>query len=46
METVAAIASIAGILSLTGQAANGVIILREFFQSCASESHSIDKFLK
>jgi hypothetical protein len=46
MEAVAAIASIAGILSLAGQAVNGIIILRGFFQSCSSESHSIEKFLK
>lgn len=46
MEAVGAIASIAGILSLTGQAMNGIIILRGFFQSCSSESHSIERFLK
>jgi hypothetical protein len=46
MEAVGAIASIAGILSLTGHAMNGIIILRGFFQSCSSESHSIKRFLK
>jgi hypothetical protein len=46
MEAVGAIASIAGILSLTGQAMNGIIILRGFFQSCSSESRSIERFLK
>jgi hypothetical protein len=46
MEAAAAVASIAGILSLTGQAVNGIIVLRGFFQDCASESHSIERFLK
>lgn len=46
MEVVAAFASIAGIISLAGQAVNGIIVLRGFFQSCASESHSIERFLK
>jgi hypothetical protein len=46
MEAIAAISSIAGILSLTGQAVNGIILLRGFFQSCSSESYSIEKFLK
>ncbi|KUJ19402.1 uncharacterized protein LY89DRAFT_716917 [Mollisia scopiformis] len=46
MEAVAAVASIAGIIGLVGQALNGIIILRGFFQSCASESHAIQRFLK
>ncbi|KAF8847407.1 hypothetical protein BDZ45DRAFT_699232 [Acephala macrosclerotiorum] len=46
MEVIGAIASIAGILSLAGQALNGIIVLQGFFQSCASESHSIQRFLK
>lgn len=46
MEAVAAISSIAGILSLAGQALNGIVILRGFFKDCASASVSIRRFMK
>jgi hypothetical protein len=46
MEAVAAVSSIAGILSLVGQSVNGIIALRSFFQDCAEASPSIKQFLK
>jgi hypothetical protein len=46
MEAVAAVSSVAGILSLVGQALNGIVTLRGFYQECASASHFIQKFLK
>lgn len=46
MEAVAAVSSIAGILSLVGQALNGVILRRGIFNDCASASESISLFMK
>lgn len=46
MEAVAAVSSIAGILSLVGQTLNGIIILRGLFKDCESASKSITSFLK
>lgn len=46
MEAVAAASSIAGIVSLAGQALDGIIKLRGFFKDCASSSKTIDRFLR
>ncbi len=46
MEAVAAVSSIARILSLVGQSVNGIIALRSFFQDCAAASPSVERFLK
>lgn len=46
MEAVAAASSIAGIVSLAGQALSGIVKLRGFFQDCASASKTIDRFLR
>ena len=46
MDAVAAVSSIAGILSLVGQALNGIVTLRGFYQDCSAASQSIQRFLK
>ena len=46
MEAVAAVSSIAGIISLAGQALSGIVKLRGFFNEYASASKSIDRFLR
>ena len=46
MEAIAAASSIAGIVSLAGEALNGIIKLRGFFKDCASASKTIDRFLR
>src|ERR1700679_3028894 len=46
MELAGAAASITGILAFAGQAIQGIQKLRNFFQSCAKASKSIDRFLR
>ena len=46
MEAVAAVSSVVGILSFAGQALNGIVKLRGFFNEYASASKSIDRFLR
>lgn len=46
MDAVAAVSSIARILSLVGQALNGIVTLRGFYQGCSAASRSIQRFLK
>ena len=46
MEAVAAVSSVAGIVSLAGQALDGILKLRGFFKEYGSASKSIDRFLR
>lgn len=46
MEAVAAASSIAGIVSLAGQALSGIVKLRAFFQNCTSASKTIERLLR
>ncbi|KAH8586236.1 hypothetical protein B0O99DRAFT_75148 [Bisporella sp. PMI_857] len=46
MEAVAAIASIAGIISLVGQTLGQIAKLRGFYQECSEASGSVRRFLK
>lgn len=46
MEAVAAAATIAGLISLAGQALEGIVQLHGFFKDCASASKTIDRFLR
>ena len=46
MEAVAAASSVAGIVSLAGQALNGIVKLRRFFVDAASAVKTIDRFLR
>ena len=46
MEAVAAVASIAGILSLIGESHNGTVKLRGFFSDMKSASATISEFLR
>jgi hypothetical protein len=46
MEAVAAASSIAGLVSLAGQALEGILKLRGFFKDCASASKTVDRFLR
>lgn len=46
MEAVAAIASIAGIISLVAQTLESIIKLRGFYNDCSEASSSVSRFLK
>lgn len=46
MEVIGATANIAAIVSIAGQALDGIIRLRAFFKDCASASKTIDRFLR
>ena len=46
MEAVAAASSIAGLVSLVGQALDGIMKLRAFFKSCTIASKTVDRFLR
>ena len=46
MEIVAAVSSVAGILSLTGQSIQGIITLKSFFSDISTASDTIDRFIR
>lgn len=46
MEAVAAASSIAGLVSLAGQALDGILKRRGFFKDCVSASKTVDRFLR
>ena len=46
MEAVAAASSVAGLVSLDGQALDGIVKLRRFFIDCAPGLKTVDLFLR